>query len=82
MRDRAAERSGGGSLGVDVDPLVVVGGVGEGVHAFLVDGEPLGGAEVFADSAGDLLEAGEGAHHRNLAGFCQDGRVCQDRPHA
>ena len=62
MSDGAAEGSGGGSLGVDVDPLVVVGGIGEGVHAFLVDGQPLGGAELLADSAGDLLEAGEGTH--------------------
>ena len=46
MGDGAAERAGGGALGVDVDPLVVVGGVGEGVDALLVDGEPGAVAEV------------------------------------
>ena len=38
MRDGAAERAFlGGALDVDVDPLVVVGAVGEFVDARLVD---------------------------------------------
>ncbi|GAA2135856.1 hypothetical protein GALLR39Z86_38230 [Glycomyces algeriensis] len=43
MGDRAAEGPGGGALGVDVDPLVVAGGVGERVDAVLLDREPLAG---------------------------------------
>ena len=36
-RDRGAEWSGRGTLGVDVNPLVIVGGVGEGVDLILAD---------------------------------------------
>ena len=49
MGDRAAERAGLGALGVDVDPLVVAGRVGEGVHLFLGDLDVGAVAEVLAD---------------------------------
>jgi hypothetical protein len=44
--DRSAEGARGRALGVDVDPLVVLGRVGEEVHAVLRDLEPLGGTEL------------------------------------
>jgi hypothetical protein len=37
MRDRPAERAGRGAFGVDVDPLVVTGCVGELVDLLLGD---------------------------------------------
>ena len=40
MGDRCAERAGGGALGVDVDPLRVVGRLGETVDALLLDLAP------------------------------------------
>jgi hypothetical protein len=40
VRDGAAERAGRGPLPVDVDPLMVAGGVGEGVDPLLGDLEP------------------------------------------
>ena len=51
MGDGAAERSGGRALDVDVDPLVVAGGLGERVDAVLLDGQPVAGAEVLADGS-------------------------------
>ena len=47
---------------VDVDPLVVERGVGEGVDPGLVDVEPLAGADLGPGGRGDLVERGEGAH--------------------
>src|SRR4051794_18868817 len=53
MSRPAAERAlGRGALDVDVDPLVVVGGVGEQVHAVLGDLEPVAGAPLGAVQAG------------------------------
>src|SRR6185436_9645721 len=66
VSDRAAEGTSRGALGVDVDPLVVVGGVGEGVHPSLVDRQPFRGADLLPGGVRYLLEAGEGAHQRNL----------------
>src|SRR5690606_39343316 len=51
-----------GPFGVDVDPLVVVGGVGEGVHPVLGDRAPLGGAERLTDAVLELLDVREGPH--------------------
>ena len=49
MGDGAAERSGLGPLDVDVDPLVVAGGVGEQVDLLLGHLVPLAVAQVLAD---------------------------------
>ena len=49
MGDRAAERPGLGPLDVDVDPLVVAGGVGELVDLVLGDLDVVAVAEVLAD---------------------------------
>ena len=47
--DRASERSGLGPLHVDVDPLVVAGGVGEQVDLLLGHLVPLAVAQVLPD---------------------------------
>ena len=49
MGDRPAERAGLGPFDVDVDPLVVAGGLGELVHHGLGDLHVLAVAEVLAD---------------------------------
>ena len=51
MRDRAAERRLRRALGVDVDPLVVAGDVGERVDLGLRDLVPVGDAELARPSA-------------------------------
>src|SRR5690606_30095547 len=48
MSDGAAEWPGAGLFRVHMDPLVVAGGVGKGVDALLVDGDPLGCAQALA----------------------------------
>ena len=48
VRDRRAERAVGGALRVDVDPLVVVGCVGERVDALLGHLEPVRRPELLA----------------------------------
>ena len=45
----AERRFGVRPFGVDVDPLVVAGGIGEEVDPGLVDLDPVAGAEVLAD---------------------------------
>ena len=62
MGDRPAERAGLGPLGVDVDPLVVAGGVGEQVHPLLGDLDPVAVAEVLAHERAQLLDAVDGPH--------------------
>jgi hypothetical protein len=66
--DRPAEGAlGRGPLDVDVDPLVVAGGVGEEVHPLLGDLHVVAVAEVLAE---ELLEAGDaldgGGHGADL----------------
>jgi hypothetical protein len=57
MRDRCAIRTFvTGTLDVDVDPLIIAGGVGERIHAFLIDSEPPGNAELLADGLNGLLD--------------------------
>jgi hypothetical protein len=64
--DRAAEgRFLPRPLDVDVDPLVVAGGVGELVHPLLGDVDPVRGAELLTGGGLDLLEGGEHAHRRH-----------------
>jgi hypothetical protein len=63
VRDRCAIRTfSAGSLNVDVDPLVVAGGVGERVDAFLIDGNPLGDAEFLADGFNSLIDGRNDSH--------------------
>jgi hypothetical protein len=62
--DGAAERALFGALGVDVDPLVVAGDLGEAVDALLIHGQPVGDAELLSEQALQLLGRGDdsGAH--------------------
>ena len=62
--DGPAERSGGGTVDVDVDPLVVTRGIGEPVHPLLGDLEVLAEAEVGADVGGEVLERPDDDHAR------------------
>ena len=57
MRDCAAERAAGRALGVHVDPLVVVGRVGESVDPVLLDPAPRRRTQV---QFGDVGELGHG----------------------
>src|SRR6202000_882039 len=54
---RAAERALGGALRIDVDPLVVLGVVGEAVDPLLVDLEPVAGADLLADRGFEVSHA-------------------------
>ena len=49
MGDGAAKRGSRGALGIDVDVLMVVGGIGELVDAGLFDRQPVGDADFPAD---------------------------------
>jgi len=63
MRDRCAIRTfSAGSLNVDVDPLMVAGGVGERADAFLIDGDPLGNTEFLADGLNGLSDGRNDSH--------------------
>src|SRR6516165_6209758 len=66
VRDGDAEGAGLGPLGVDVDPLVVVGGVGEEVDPLLCDGLPFGVAEVLADELVEGVDAVDDGLHAVL----------------
>ena len=61
-----------GALDVDVDPLVVAGGLREPVDPLLVDRQPVGGAELLADGGGHFVESREDAHGPNLSNVCPD----------
>ena len=63
VRDRPAERTVRRALGVDVDPLMIVGGVGEQVDTVLVDLEPFGGAQFCALCCDELVQPVELLHH-------------------
>src|ERR1700683_2512130 len=62
MGDRATEGAVLGALGIDVDPLVVAGDLGEAVDVLLRDQAPLADADLLAHSGLDLLYAGEREH--------------------
>ena len=64
MGDRPAERSLRGGGGIDVDELMVLGRIGEGVDALLVDQDPVGQADLAADLGADGVEGGDG--HRRI----------------
>jgi hypothetical protein len=63
VRDGRAERPLLRPLHVDVDPLVVVGGVGELVDALLRDRHPVTRAEPGADAGEDLVGTAERLAH-------------------
>src|SRR5690606_10254031 len=58
--DRSAERPRGGAHGIDVDPLMVVGGVGEEVDLVLRDLPIPGEPQVRAGQGGQLVEGDRG----------------------
>src|ERR1700760_2272993 len=64
---RSAERPGRGALGVDVDPLVILGVVGEAVDPLLVDLEPLAGADLLTDRG---FEVGHAVVSLHLISCC------------
>ena len=45
-----------GALDVDMDPLMVAGGVGECVDALLVDRDPVGCADLLSGKLGQIVE--------------------------
>src|SRR5439155_23683370 len=52
-----------GPLGVHVDPLVVIGGVGELVDPVLANGDPVGHAQLLADELVDGVQVVTGYRH-------------------
>ena len=64
--DRAAERRLLRALGIDVDPLVVAGGVGERVDVVLGDLVPVGDAELLALGPLELVESRDRSHGPEL----------------
>jgi hypothetical protein len=66
VRDRAAERRVLGALGIHVDPLVVAGGVGEGVDVLLGDLVPVGDAQLLALRLLELVQSRDRSHGREL----------------
>ena len=66
MRDRAAERALlCGAFRVDVDPLVVAGGVGELVHLVLGDLDPVAVAEMLAGPGPQAVDPVDDGRHRS-----------------
>ena len=59
MRDGAAERGMRGGGGIGVDELAILGGVGEGIDARLVDEDPLGDADLGADAGANIVEGSD-----------------------
>ena len=63
MRDRPAERAAGRTLRIDVDPLMVIGGVREQIDALLCDLQPIGRTELAALGSYELVQPTELLHH-------------------
>ena len=70
VRDRAAKRGLRGFLPVNVNKLVVLGAIGEGVDAILIEGQPGAGRELRADVIGELLFRYCGHTHRESPAIC------------
>jgi hypothetical protein len=67
MSDGAAEWTARRTFGVDVDPLVIVGGVSENVDAVLCDLEPFRRTELAALRRDQLIEPTKGFHCRSFS---------------
>ncbi|SPA54535.1 exported protein of unknown function [Cupriavidus taiwanensis] len=80
VRDAGAVGALRGALRVDVQPLVVAGGMGELVDLLLGDAGPGAGAEVVADGGVDVFGAAEDCWHccflRFLIGASFTGESC------
>src|SRR5579871_5071044 len=75
VRDGAAEgRFGTGAGGILVDPLVVAGGIGEGIYAELIDDEPIAHGNFFSDLRLQLLD-GFDDDHKDLRRGLAEGAV-------
>jgi hypothetical protein len=73
--DRAAERRLRRRHRIDVDELRVLGDFGERVDPRLVDQDPVGDSDLFADSGAYLFEGGGG----HSPGLERAGYETQDR---
>jgi hypothetical protein len=75
MRDRLTERPLLGHLLIDVDPLMVAGGVREQIDVLLLDPVPIAGAEIdLARKIFQLIHA-HFCRHRNLLSVGGPGSV-------
>src|SRR4051794_8496995 len=80
VTDRAAEGALGlGALDVHVDPLVVAGGVGEGVDPLLGHLEPVAGAQLLALQRGQLGDGRGGGPRRCGHAFSSRDAYCARR---
>ena len=80
MRDGGAEGPGLGAFGIDVDPLVVAGGVGKLVDVLLRHLVPVGDGDFLARQGRQFVEGVEGFHARNLAPPAARGCPPRDCP--
>ena len=80
--DRDPERPLRRPFDVDMDPLMVVGGVGELVHPFLGDLEPVRGTEVAALRGPELVQVFEHRHlwHEASVSLGTTGRAFGRKP--
>jgi hypothetical protein len=62
-----------------MDSLMIAGGVGERIDAFLIDGEPLGDAEFLTDGLNGLLDARNDSHCSPLVRIDYGRRGCSRR---
>jgi hypothetical protein len=64
--DGAAERTGRRPLGIDVDPLVVAGGVGEEINLLLSHRAIVAETQVGAHERSQIIDAFDVCGHNNL----------------
>src|SRR5688572_2998743 len=76
VRDRAAPgRLGRGARRIDVDPLMIAGGIREGVDARLADGEPVAQVHFLANAFRELREQRSGHVPRQEIGRSRSVRA-------
>ena len=70
MRNGRTKRASCGTLRIDVNPLLVVGGLGEGIDALLVDQHRLAARELLAHQRRKIGQAREPIHEaRSITGM-------------
>jgi vacuolar iron transporter family protein len=77
VSDRLPEWSRFGALGVNVDPLVITGGVGEEIDLLLCDSEILGVPQVLSNECLEVLDAVNLRCHRCLLALPEQLYGCQ-----
>ncbi len=75
MGNRAAKRAAAGALGIDMNPLVVAGGISKAPDPLLGHFHPVADSNILAQAVRHIGKCGKGSHAATVAPRRRQGAI-------